>query len=135
MFFQRITNVDKQVLSCFLPCRNCFIYSSKSAIKQLKRIIKTSYHFFKVFDNNVFIGCLFVDNIDHLNKVIEFGGFAFRHVNTKQSLKELIAYLKYHYPDYTLKALTKQKTAKFSLARVGFINRNGEYIYDQKKRH
>lgn len=129
MIFQRITKPDNETKKCFLPFRKLFIYSSKSAIKQLGRIIKTSEHFYKVYDNNVFIGCLFVDDIDHENKIIEFGGFSFRHVNTRQSIKELMAYLRHYYPDYKVKAITSQKTAKISLSRAGFVNKNGEYIY------
>lgn len=130
MIFQRITKADKETLKCFLPYRKIFVYSSKSAIKQLTRIIKTSEHFYKVYDNSVFIGCLFVDDIDHENKIIEFGGFSFRHVNTKQSIKELIAYLRHYYPNYRVKAITSQKTAKISLSRAGLINKNGEYFYE-----
>ena len=88
MIFQRITKPDKETLKCFLPCRKLFVYSSKTAIKQLGRIIKTSEHFYTVYDECVFICCLFVDDIDHENKIIEFGGFSFRHVNTRQSIKE-----------------------------------------------
>lgn len=130
MKFERILKPDKEVLNLFVSCRKNFIYSSKSAIKQLKRIIKTSTTFYKVFDDDFFIGCLFVDDIDEENKIIEFGGFSKRHVNTKQAIKELIAFLQTHYPHYKIKAITSQKTARISLTRAGFTNKNGDYIYE-----
>lgn len=133
MIFQRIIKSDLETLKCFLPYRKIFVYSSKSAIKQLTRIIKTSKHFYKVYDNSVFIGCLFVDDIDHENKIIEFGGFSFRHVNTRQAIRELVAYLKHYYPNYRIKAVTSQKTAKISLSRAGFTFQNGGYIYNEQK--
>lgn len=129
MIFQRIAKADKATLKLFIPYRKNFVYSSKSAIKQLNRIIKTSEHFYKVFDNGIFIGCLFVDDIDEDNKIIEFGGFSDRHVNTKDAIKELIAYLKYHYPNYKIKAITSRLTAKISLLKAGLIKSKGDYIY------
>lgn len=131
MKFQKISKPDIETLKLFIPYRKIFPYSSNSASKQLKKIIKNTITFYKVFDNFIFIGCLFVDNIDEQNKIIEFGGFAARKVNTFQAIKELIAFLKYHYPEYRIKAITSQRTAKFCLTRVGFLHTNGGYIYEK----
>lgn len=131
MQFERIFKPDKEVLKIFIPCRKNFVYFSKSAEKQLKRIIKTSISFYKVYHNTgEFKGCLFVDTIDDKNKIIEFGGFADRHANTKQAIKELIAFLKYNYPNYKIKAITSYLTAKMSLTRAGFTKSKEDYIYE-----
>ncbi len=131
MFFQKISNPDMDTIKLFIPYRKNFIYSNKSAIKQLSKIIHTSVAFYKVFDNEVFIGCLFTDCIDEKNKIIEFGGFAKRHVNTKDAIKELMAFLKYHFPDYKIKAETSRLTAKISLLKAGLIKKNGGYFYNE----
>ena len=131
MLFEKITKVDDKILKLFIPCRKNFIYSSRSAVKQLGRIIKTSIAFYKVYEKSgAFIGCLFIDTIDDNNKIIDFGGFAARHVNTKESIKELIAFIKYHYPGYKIRAITTHLTAKLSLARAGLIKNKEEYIYE-----
>ena len=130
MQFEKISKPDNAVLKFFKPCRKNFIYSSKSAIKQLTRIIHTSVAFYKVYhDTGEFKGCLFIDDIDDENKIIEFGGFADRHAKTTQAIKELIAFLKYHYPDYQIKAITSKLPAKMSLVRAGLKNTTGGYIY------
>ena len=131
MIFQKISNPDNETIKLFIPYRKNFIYSKKSAIKQLTKIIHTSVAFYKVFDSGVFIGCLFTDCIDEENKIIEFGGFAKRHVNTKDAIKELAAYLKYHYPDYKIKAETSRLAAKFGLLKAGLIKKNGGYFYNE----
>lgn len=131
MRFERIFKPDNATLKLFIPCRKNFIYSSKSAIKQLGRIIKTSICFYKVYhDTGEFKGCLFIDTIDDENKTVVFGGFADRHAKTKQAIKELVAYIKYHYPDYKIKALTNYLTAKMSLTRAGFTKNKEGYIYE-----
>ena len=131
MLFERITKPDKATLKMFYPCRKNFIYANKTALKQLTKIIKTSVFFYKVYhDTGEFKGCLFVDDIDDKNKIIEFGGFADRHANTKQAITELIAYLKHYYPDYKIKALTNKLTAKMCLKRAGLKNTTGGYIYE-----
>lgn len=133
MIFQKISKPDNEILKIFIPYRKNFIYSSKTASKQLKRIIKISIAFYKVFfePTGYFDGCLFVDCIDEDNKIIEFGGFAARHAHTKEAITELIAYLKYHYPNYKIKAKTEFLVAKISLIRAGFKKKeNGDYIYD-----
>lgn len=130
MQFERITKVDNATLKLFKPYRKIFVYSSKSAIKQLGRIIKTSIAFYKVYhETGEFKGCLFIDVIDDENKIVEFGGFADRHANTRQAIKELIAFIKFHYPDYKIKALTTHLTAKMSLTRAGLIKNKEGYIY------
>lgn len=129
MIFEPVTKVENEVLKCFIPIRKNFVYSSKSAVKQLGIIIKNSIGFYKVFDDKKFIGCLFVDDIDDSEKIITFGGFAFRHVNTRQAIKEFIAFFKYHFPNYTIKATTRHKTAKTCLIGAGFKNVKGDYIY------
>lgn len=131
MFFERITKPDTETLKLFILWRKNFIYSSKSAIKQLRKIIKNSVFFYKVYNvRKDFQGCLFVDSIDDKNKIIEFGGFAKRHAQTTQSMIEFIAYFKHYYPDYQIKAITNKLTARISLVRAGFKKIMGDYIYD-----
>lgn len=131
MQFEKISKPDRATLKFFLPCRKNFIYANKSAIKQLTRIIHTSVAFYKVYhDTGEFKGCLFVDDIDEENKIIEFGGFADRHAHTTQAIRELIAFLKHHYPDYQIKAITSRLTAKMSLTRAGLKGTTGGYIYE-----
>ena len=133
MLFERITKADPEVLKIFIPCRKNFIYSSKSAIKQLGKIIKNSVFFYKVYhDTGEFKGCLFIDSIDDENKVIEFGGFADRHAQTAKAIKQLIAYFKHFYPDYQIKAITNKLPARMSLIRAGLKNTTGGYIYDEQ---
>ena len=132
MIFQKISKPDNDTLEIFKPYRKNFIYSNKTARKQLKRIIHTSIAFYKVYHEPTgkFEGCLFIDDIDEVNKIVEFGGFAARHAHTREAIRELIAFIKYHYPDFKVKAITIQKTAKFSLTRAGLVNKNGDYIYE-----
>lgn len=129
MIFQRITKPDKETLKLFIPCRKNFFYFSKTAKTQLARLIKSSIFFYKVFDKNVFIGCLFVHNIDEKQKIIEFGGFADRRVNTCQAIKELIAFLKHHYPDFKIKVETPFLEAKICLREAGLTKTKEGYIY------
>lgn len=131
MYFTKVNKADKEMLKIFIPCRKNFIYSGKSAIKQLSKIIHTSEMFYRVTDEyGILKGCLFVDFIDHENKIIEFGGFAQRHAPTKTAVKELMAYLKHYYPDYKIRAITTQLTAKISLVRAGLIKGKEGYIYE-----
>ncbi|MCD7740441.1 MAG: hypothetical protein LUH11_03735 [Candidatus Gastranaerophilales bacterium] len=129
MQFEKISKPDLQTYRLFKSNKNreFFTFLNKSAIKQLSRIINTSVFFYKVYDNQKFIGCLFVNSIDEKNKIIEFGGFADRHTNTVQAVKELSAFLKYHFPNYKIKALTKYLTAKLCLIKAGFKNNKGDY--------
>lgn len=131
MFFEKKSKVDKDIYNCFLPIRKNFDHSAKSAIRQLSKIINNVVAFYKVYDKN-FIGCLFIDEIKEDEKVILWGGFAHRRVNVNQSIKEFMAFLKYHYPEYKIRAITKQKAAKFSLSRAGLslISTQGGFIYD-----
>lgn len=133
MIFQRIYKPDNETLKAFIPYRKNFVYSPKSAYKQLDRIIKTSVSFYKVFDDKKFIGCLFVDLVDDETKTIEFGGFAVRHANTKKAIEQLMAFLNFHYPDYQIKAITVQLAAKFSLIKAGLKNIKGDYFYEREK--
>lgn len=130
MFFEKKSAADLDIRKCFLPVRGNFPHNRKSGTKQLSKLINNTVEFYKVYDNRCFIGCLFVNEINETNKIIDFGGFAYRHTNAVAAVKEFVAYLKYRYPDYSIKAATKFRTAKFCLTRAGLKNKNGGYVYD-----
>lgn len=132
MQFEQVSKADPEILKIFIPNRKNFDFSQKSAIKQLTRIIHKSVAFYKVYHDKGkyaghFKGCLFVNSINDETKTINFGGFADRHAHTTQAIKELVAYLKYHYPDYKIEADTKFLTAKISLIRAGLQRKKGGF--------
>lgn len=130
MIFEKKNKSDLDILNCFKPIRKNFYFSGKTAIKQLAKLMNNAAVFYKVYDKERFIGCIFVNEINEKDKVITWGGFAYRHVNTKQAIRELMEYLRHHYPDFEIKAYTEQRTAKISLIRAGLHNDNkGGYIY------
>ena len=131
MFFEKKSKPDIEIYKCFQPIRKNFDHSTKSARKQLAKIMNNVVAFYKVYDDR-FIGCLFVDRIDEKEKVILWGGFAHRRVNTRLAIKEFMAFLRHHYPDFKIRAITQHKTAKISLARAGLnlISKQGGNIYE-----
>ena len=131
MLFEKKSKQDKEIYKCFQPIRKNFDHSSKSARKQLAKIMNNVVAFYKVYDGK-FIGCLFVDQINEKEKNILWGGFAHRRVNTRLAIKEFMAFLEYHYPDYKIQAKTKHKTAKISLAWAGFnlVSKQGGNTYE-----
>lgn len=129
MFFAKISKPDIEVLNLFTPYRKIFKGNKKSSIKQLSKLINKCVEFFKVFDGG-FEGCLFIYEIDHDKKIVEFGGFAKRKANTKQAIKELLAYINHHYKNYLIISDTKELSAKMCLRGLGFRKNNkGEYYY------
>lgn len=131
MFFIPISKVDNETLKLFIPYRKVFKNSGKSAIKQLSKLINKSVAFYKViYTTGEFKGCLFIYEINHENKTVEFGGFADRKARTFQAIKELIAFINHNYIGYTIISDTKELAAKLCLRKLGFKqNDKGEYYY------
>ena len=105
-----------------------WIYTDKQRCGLLNEDLLENFSFSKYINYVFKIPVIFIVRD---NKIIEFGGFAARHAHTKEAITELIAYLKYHYPNYKIKAKTEFLVAKISLIRAGFKKKeNGGYIYD-----
>lgn len=130
MQFEPIRKPDDEVVKLFSVYREIFRNNHLSCRKQLVKLINYCVAFYKVYENGIFEGCLFIYEINHENKTVEIGGFAKRKANTRQALIDIIAFINSHWQGFKIIADTKELAAKICLRNLDFeVNKKGVYYY------
>jgi hypothetical protein len=124
---------DDEVLELFKDYRHIFPLKCKKTVKkQISWLVKSCLgHFYKVYYDYKFIGCIWFYDWNDEDKIVEFGGFGKRgNFHKVNKICKLICDRYIEKCGYTIYSKTDILAAKISLLKSGFIKiKEGVYKY------
>lgn len=134
--FKPLNRYDDEVLQLFKECRQFFeVLSKKTTKKQIAWFVKScKSHFYKVYYDYKFIGCIWFHDWNNENKTVLLSGFSKKNSFKENSLALKLICDKYLKEcNYDILSVTKYLTAKILLIKSNFIKKNDNiYIYNRK---